>query len=243
MNKHLLNVILHDWYFWEYTVTNPGCLTPGYLYDFEEISSAVEKGLGGLKPAVKCDYDKMLKASVLSQISVCLNKVHMTSTIPFNFSNLACWLSTTTPIWESDRLTETFTFRVWNPWAASGLTGASTRAAPERVNSSTIWPEAGWTSMTAPAPRLHVSLAYFPSYANIFSIPLSHFLFKRLVTPPGLDFWMTCVHVLTTSFSGHLWHHRNPGSRILHLCEDDGNARLRKRLTEDAQEAVMWGET
>jgi len=49
-------------------------ITPGYLYDYEGISSAVEKGLGGIKPAVKCDYDHMLKASVLSQISVCLDK-------------------------------------------------------------------------------------------------------------------------------------------------------------------------
>lgn len=49
-------------------------VTPGYIYDFEDISGAVEKGLNGSKPAVQCVYDKMLKASVLSQISICLNK-------------------------------------------------------------------------------------------------------------------------------------------------------------------------
>ena len=50
---------------------------PGYTYDFKEISTAVEKGLGGgINPAVKCDYDKELQASVLSQISICLNKVY-----------------------------------------------------------------------------------------------------------------------------------------------------------------------
>ena len=69
---------------------------------------------------------------------------------------------------------------------------------------------------------------------NLFSIPLRHFLFKHVFSYTT----RTCVHV-PTSFSGHLWHHRHPGSRILHLCEDDGDARLRKRLTEDAQEAVM----
>ena len=48
----------------------------GYTYEFEQISSAVQKGYGqAWKPAVKCDYDKELKASVLAQISICLDKV------------------------------------------------------------------------------------------------------------------------------------------------------------------------
>ena len=49
-------------------------LNLGYIYDFEDISGAVEKGLNGSKPAVHCVYDKMLKASVVSQISICLSK-------------------------------------------------------------------------------------------------------------------------------------------------------------------------
>ena len=62
--------------FGEYSISRlTTSLTLGYTYEFEQISNALEKGLGGIKPAVKCDYDKELKASVLSQISVCLNKV------------------------------------------------------------------------------------------------------------------------------------------------------------------------
>ena len=51
---------------------------------------------------------------------------------------------------------DAFTFRPWNPLAASRPTEASIRAAQERVNSSSTWAEIGLSS-TALGPMRLVS--------------------------------------------------------------------------------------